>query len=143
MRDQVRVHRAIRIVLAVLFALLALNAWAQVVLTALGLSDDPAPLFILQLLSGAASAAAALGIWRGARWAPGAALAYGVITAGMIVALETILGLDRDARGGLITGAAMVLLFSVLAAWYVRRSSAAHQSDLAPPPFTDESGINR
>ena len=117
--------RGIRIALAVIFALLALNAWAQVLFTALGLSDDPAALVALQVLSGAAAAAAAIGIWGGARWAPVAALAYGIITACMIVALEAILGLGSDARGGLLVGGAMVLLFSILAAWYLRRGVAA------------------
>ena len=117
-------QRGIRIAFAVIFALLALNAWAQVLLTAIGRSDDPAALFTLQFLSGAAAAAAAAGIWRNARWAPAAALAYGVITGCMIVALESILDLGRDARNGLVVGAAMVVLFAALSAWYLRRSVA-------------------
>ena len=118
-------RRGIRVALAVIFALLALNAWAQVALTAIGRTNDPPALFTLQFLGGAAAAAAAVGIWRNARWAPAAALAYGVVTAGMIVALEPILDLGRDARSGLVTGAAMVLAFSALSAWYLRRTAAA------------------
>ena len=124
-------RRGIRTAFALIFALLALNAWVQVVLTALGRSDDPAALLALQVLSGAAAAAAAVGIWRGARWAPGAALSYGVVTGCMIAALEPILGLEREARTGLWMGAVIVLLFSAGSAWYLRRSAAR---DTAPAP---------
>ena len=118
-------RRGFRIAFAIIFALLGLNAWAQVLLTVAGRTGDPPALFILQFLSGAAAAAAAAGIWKGARWAPVAALGYGIITACMIAALEPILGLEREARTGLWIGAVMVLLFSALSAWYLRRSAAA------------------
>lgn len=110
-----------RVALAVVFALLALNALAQVALVPLGSSDDPPPLTALQALIAAAGGAAAWGSWTGARWAPAAALLYGVVTAGMLAALEPLLALDAEARGGLLTGAAAVLLLALSAAWYLRR----------------------
>ena len=110
-----------RIALAAIFALLTVNAWAQALLTAIGRSSDPPTLLMLQVLIGATAAATTIGIWRGRSWAAGAALGYGVITGGMIVSLEHILGLGSDARGGLWMGGAMVMLFAALVAWYLRR----------------------
>lgn len=111
-----------RIALAVVFALLALNALAQVVLVPLGRSDDPAALTALQALIGAAGAVAAAGSWAGARWSPAAALAYGLLTAGMVLALGPLLELPAEARGGLWVGAAALLLLALWSAWYLRRS---------------------
>ena len=65
--------------------------------------------------------AAAWGSWAAARWAPAAAAAYGVVTAGVLVALGRLLDLDAAARGGLWAGAAAVLAFGVASAWYLRR----------------------
>lgn len=113
-----------RRILAVVFALLALNAWAQVVLVLVGRSGDPGLLTALQALVGALAALAAWGSWTGARWAAGAAVIHGLVTAGMIVALGPILGLDADERGGLLVGAAVVLGFGLFAAWYLRRAGA-------------------
>ena len=113
-----------RVALAVVFALLALNALAQLALVALGHSDDPPTLIVLQTLVGMLAAAAARGSWAGAQWAPWAALAYGLVTAGMLVALVPLLELGRDARGGIWFGAACVLVFALWAAWYLRRSVA-------------------
>src|SRR5688572_22293249 len=107
---------------AALFGARPLDAWAQVALAASGRSDDPPALVALQCVVGAAGAAAAWGSWRGARWAPAAAAAYGVITAAMIASLEALLDLGADARGGLLTGAAVVLLLALAAAWYLRRT---------------------
>lgn len=110
-----------RAVLAVVFWILALNAFAQVLLRLGGGSSDPAPLVGLQVLIGAAATAAGWGSWAARRWAPWAALAHGLVTAGMLLALMPLLDLGREARGGLWTGAAAVLLFDGWAAWYLRR----------------------
>jgi hypothetical protein len=111
-----------RAVLSVLFAILALNAWVQVLLVPLGRSDDPGALTVLQALVGTTGAAAAWGSWRGARWAPASAVLYGLVTATMLVALAPLLDLEPDAQGGLWTGAAAVLLFALWAGWYLRRA---------------------
>lgn len=111
-----------RTALAVVFALLALNAFAQVIFVPLGLTGDPPALTALQALVGTAGAAAAWGSWTGTRWAPWAALLYGLVTAGMLVALDPLLALGPEARRGLWVGAACVLVFGLWAAWYLRRS---------------------
>ena len=111
-----------RIVVAVIFGLLALNAWAQVLLVPLGRSDDPAMLTLLQVLVGTSAALAAVGSWRGARWAPAAAVAYGIITGAMIVLLDPLLDIGPEGRSGLWLGALLVLLVSLGFAWYLRRS---------------------
>lgn len=111
-----------RIVLAVLFALFGLNALVQVAMVLVGRSDDPAMLSALQTLVGVAGLAAALGSWRGDRWAPFAAVAYGVITGTMVASLGPLLQLEVEARPGLYVGGASVLGFGFVAAWYLRRS---------------------
>lgn len=113
-----------RIACAVVFALLALNAWAQVVLALATDPDDLPVLTILQALVGAAAAAAAWGSWSVARWAPVASLLYGLVTAGMLISLEPMLDLGAEARRGLWLGAGIVLLFGLWAAWYLRRDLA-------------------
>ena len=117
-----------RVVLAVLFALLALNAWAQVLLVPFGRSGDPLALTVLQALVGTAGAAAAWGSWTGHRAAPALASSYGLVTAGMLVALPPLLALEPEARGGIWVGAAGVLAFAAGAAAYLRRSLRT------PPP---------
>jgi peptidoglycan/LPS O-acetylase OafA/YrhL len=112
-----------RTILAVAFALLAANAWAQVALVALGHSDDPGALTTLQALIGLSAVAAAWGSWAGRRWAPGAAVAYGLITGGMIASLGPLLDLEPDARGGLWVGGAAVLVLAIGCAWYLRRTT--------------------
>ena len=106
-----------------LFALFALNAGAQVVLRFIGRSDDPRMLTLLQAMIAVSGAAAALGSWTGRRWAPAAALLYGVLTSVMLISLVPLLELEPRARGGLWSGAAGVLLGSVGAAWYLRRTT--------------------
>ena len=111
-------------VLAVVFLLLGLNALAQSALRVSGGSDDPPTLAVLQLVIGATGLAAAWGSLRLRRWAPAAALAHGLATAGMLARLDAILGLPREARPGLWTGAVVVLAFDVWAAWYLQLSVA-------------------
>ena len=94
-----------------------------------GGSDDPPALLALQTLVGAVGTAAAVGSWRERRWAPIAALAHGATTAAMLLSLEPVLGLPREARGGLWTAAAFVLLFGTGAAWYLRRRVAVARDD--------------
>jgi hypothetical protein len=110
------------VLVALLFAALAANAYAQVVRSLLGLDDEPTILLLLQCASGTAAAAAAVGSWRERAWAPWAAALYGVITGAMIAALGPILDLDADARGGLWAGAAVLLALGGGCAWYLRRT---------------------
>ena len=106
--------------LAIVFALLALNAWAQVIFSLAGRTSDPWPLVILQTLVGATAATAAVGCWRVRSWAGAAALGYGVVGATLVAALGPLLDLAAEDRAGLVTGAMLVLLFGLWAAWYLR-----------------------
>jgi len=109
------------IALAVLFVFLGLNALGQAAAKVTGDSDDPVILTVLQTLVGACGLAAAVGCWRAARWTPLAALAYGVVTGGMVASLGPMLDLDPEARRGVVMGGVSILVFSVAIAWWVRR----------------------
>jgi hypothetical protein len=111
-----------RVVLAVVFALLGLSAWWQVEQDVTGANDSPRILTLLQAIIGAVALAAAGGGWKGARWASAFALLYGVIAGGMVASLGPMLDLPAESRRGLWTGAAIVLLFGVWSAWWLRRS---------------------
>jgi len=110
-----------QLVLATLFGLLALNAAVQVGIHLLGDGSDDAAMAFLQALVALTGAAAMRGSWTGARWAPAAALTYGAVTTGMLLALGPLLDLEPEAVRGIRIGAAAVLLFSVGAASHLRR----------------------
>jgi hypothetical protein len=119
------------VVLAVVFGIAALSAWREAAVDAFGDSGVPAMLVALQTITGVAAAATAWGSWVGARWAPVAAVSYGVIAAGMILALGPMLDLSAEDRSGLWTGALAVLVFTLVCAWWLRRSIRrrdAHES---------------
>ena len=119
-------------IVAVLFALLGLNALNELLDMASGASDGPAALAVLQAVVGLAAIAAAFGAWVGARWAPVAAAAYGVIAAAMVVALGPLLEMPAEERGGLLVGGAVVLGFALACAWYLRYALA--RADASAPP---------
>jgi len=119
----------VRAALAVLFVLLGLNAWTQVALDLTGNGGEPPPLIALQALVGASAAAAAWGTWRNARWASVACVLYGLVTAGMLAALPPLLDLPAEAGPGIWSGAALVLLFALSVAWYLRRGRALDRPD--------------
>ncbi len=110
-----------QIALALIYVLLALNAWAQVVLALGGELSDPPVLIALQAVIGIAGTAAAWGSWVGAQWAPHAVVFHGVSTATMLVALHPILGLPAESRSGLLIAAAAVLVWTFVFAWYLHR----------------------
>ena len=111
------------VILVAVFTLFGLNAWAQVINRIIGGSGDPTALVILQTLVGTAGIAAAWGTWSGARWAPVAAVSYGVVTAAMLASLGPLLDLAAEEMRGIWIGAAAVLLFGLWAGWYLRRST--------------------
>jgi len=115
-----------QIAVTVIYALLALNAWAQVILVPLGRSGDPPLLTTLQFLIGAAAAVAAWGSWSATKWAPTAIVIHGLTTAGMLAGLGPMLDLPGDARPGLWIGAGAVILWSLVFAWYLRRVVRRH-----------------
>ncbi len=113
-----------RAVLAVIFAILSADAFAEVLLAVLGYSDTPATLVRIQSLVALSAAAAAWGSWRGSRWAWLAALGYGLVTGAMIAALGPLLDLGPEASRGLWAGAAVLFVFGAWAAWYLHRPLA-------------------
>ena len=114
-----------RILIAVLFALLAVNAFLEAVE-----SDSPPPLRALQTLVGVLAAATTWGAWSGARWSYAAATAYGFVAAGMVAALGPLLEMPVEERGGLWIGAAVVLVFSLACAWFLRRMTRRASVDI-------------
>lgn len=112
-------HRPLGRFLSAIFGVLALAAWSEVILVFFG-SENPPTLVSLQLSIGLAAAATSWGSWRRARWAPIAAIAYGILTAILLLALPTLLELPAESRPGLRTGAAAVSLLAILSAAYFR-----------------------
>jgi len=114
-----------RILLAVLFALLAVNAFMET-----SSSDGPPMLRALQALVGALAVTTAWGAWSGAPWSYAAATAYGFVTGGMIVALGPMLEMPLEERAGLWVGAAVILVFSLACAWFLRRMTRRPSVDV-------------
>ena len=118
-------------VLGAIFGVLALIDWAQVLLALVRPSNNPSALIALHFGTGAAAAATFWGSWRRTRWTPIAAVAYGAITAILLLALPSLINLPLDARGGLRAGAAAVLLFALLTAAYFRADSRQSASEIS------------
>jgi peptidoglycan/LPS O-acetylase OafA/YrhL len=114
-----RPRTAGRIIVAVLFALLAANALKEVFW-----SDSPPTLRILQAIVGALATATAWGAWIGARWSAALAALYGLVAGGMVVSLGPMLDMPVEERGGLWIGGAVILVFSLVCAWYLRRATS-------------------
>ena len=118
-----------QIIVAALFALLAVNAFKEVFW-----SDSPLPLRIWQAIVCAIAAAATWGAWIGARWSAALALLYGLVAGAMIVALGPMLDMPVEERGGLWVGGAIILVFALICAWYLRRVTrrVEIEADAAP-----------
>ena len=101
-----------------LFVLLTVNAFKEVFW-----SDSPPALRALQAIVAAAGGATALGAWIGARWSAALALIYGLIAGGMVVSLGPMLEMPVEERGGLWIGGAVILVFALICAWYLRRAT--------------------
>jgi hypothetical protein len=119
-------------IVAVLFALLGLNALNELLDMVSGSSDGPVTLAVLQAVVGLTAVAAAFGAWIGARWAPALAVLYGVIAAAMVVALGPLLEMPAEERGGLLVGGAVVLAFALACAWYLHWAFTRART---PPPI--------
>jgi len=116
-------RKPIGLVLCTIFGVLALIDSAQVLLALIGRSDAPSTLIALHFGTGTAAAATFWGSWRGTRWTPIAAAAYGALTAALLLALPALLNLPPDARAGIRAGAAAVVLFALLSAAYFRANA--------------------
>ncbi|MGZ8379338.1 MAG: hypothetical protein ACXWZS_00950 [Gemmatirosa sp.] len=123
-----------RTALPLVFALLAVDAWQQVVLDGVLAVRDPRVLTALKVVAGTAAAAASWGSWRRARWAPLAAGSWALATAALLVAVGPALGLGPEGRPGLWAGAAAVLAFGLGTAWHLTRTAPApRRGDPARP----------
>ena len=109
-------RRTVAKILSVAFALLAVNAWGQVLEAARGNSSDSSLLVAWQGAIGLAGALTAWGGWRGEPWTWKAAIGYGVLTGGMLTALPWMLDLTAEERPGIWIGAAVIMLVSLLCA---------------------------
>ena len=114
-----------RKLLVTLFALLALNSTVDAIQHVVDPDDVLLSLFGLEVVAAALAVTAAVGLWRRARWAPIAIGAWGLETAAMIMLLGGILDLDPKARGGLWTGAVVILTVAALCVWYAKRTGRA------------------
>ncbi|MFL4975875.1 MAG: hypothetical protein ACJ8DT_19600 [Microvirga sp.] len=114
-----------RILIAALFALLAVNALHETFW-----SDSPPTLRALQALVGTLAVMTTWGAWSGARWSYAAATAYGFVAAGMVASLGPMLDMPVEERGGLWVGAAVVLVFSLACAWFLRRATRRDSVDV-------------
>jgi peptidoglycan/LPS O-acetylase OafA/YrhL len=132
-------HRSVwRKLLVVLFALLALDGFAEATRHFLSPTDVPPALFWLQLVAGSLALASAVGLWRRARWGSVVIIAWGIEVAAMLVLLAPILDLDAQASAGLWPGAGVMLVIAALCAWYAQRTcvdaaSARHDSRYVAP----------
>jgi peptidoglycan/LPS O-acetylase OafA/YrhL len=119
-------RRAIgRIVIALLFALLTVNALMEAFDP-----DGPPSLRALQAVVGVLALATTWGAWSGARWSYAAATAYGFAAGGMVASLGPMLDMPLEERDGLWIGAAMILVFSLACAWFLRRMTRRPSVDV-------------
>jgi hypothetical protein len=116
-------------VLGVVFMLLAAQDLIQVADVAAGESDEPQMLVLEHLVCGVVAVTAAVGLWRGARWASYAALGWGICTAALLLTLTPLLDLPPESRSGMWAGVAGVLVFVVLVAWYAWPSAMREPSE--------------
>lgn len=128
-RDKVREtqmrHRIGHLVVATLFAIFcAADVW-QLIQAARGAHPDPPGLLVLHGATGLLAGAAAIGSWRGRRWAVLVVLGWGLVTAAMLVALGPVLDTPAAERRQLWIMAVSVASLAGVAAWYLHRSARA------------------
>lgn len=113
------------VVLAALFAAVALSDFWQVGMFLAGRNDELPILLVAHAVLGIVGAATAAAVWRRSSSSVWLAALWGVLTAALLAALPSVLGLPAEARGGLWVSAVVVLLIGALAAWYLRRRTSA------------------
>jgi hypothetical protein len=116
------VHAARRppgvLLLAAFFAAVAASDLWQVAQFMVDRNAELPVLVAVHGVLGLVGAATAAAVWRRSSSAPWLAAAW-------LVALPSVLGLPPEARSGLWVSAAAVLVVAGLAAWYLRRRTAA------------------
>jgi hypothetical protein len=108
------------VIITVLFAFFALQAWGEVARVVLQRASKPATISLLQLFGGAAAYAAAIGTFRRRPWAWRASIAWGLLTTALLMSLGPLLDLPAEARPGLAISAVSILLLSAGLALYLR-----------------------
>jgi len=121
-----------RLLLALLFAVLGGGAWVQTIINLFS-HGEPVVVAAFHILIAISGTAAAIGIWKMANWAWIAVVAYGATTVGLLLSLPVLFNFDPSAASGLRSGEAAVAIFTLLVAWYVRRSSR-----IQPPEHRDD-----
>lgn len=76
---------------------------------------------VLQLVIGTAAVVAAIGLVKRARWAAGAAAAWGVATAALLAAQPLFTTMDADARWSIWSAAAALGVAAAGVSWFARR----------------------
>ena len=107
-----------RVIVAILYALLAVNALKETFW-----SDSPPSLRALQAVVGVIAVATTWGAWTGARWSAALATLYGLVAGAMVVSLGPMLDMPVEERGALWAGGAVILVFSLACAWFLRRAT--------------------
>src|SRR5690349_2700063 len=107
-----------RTIVAIFYALLTVNALKETFW-----SDSPPSLRALQAAVGVIAAATTWGAWSGARWSATLATIYGLVAGAMVVSLGPMLDMPVEERGGLWVGGAIILVFSLACAWFLRRAT--------------------
>lgn len=108
------------VIITVLFAFLTLEAWGEVIQVAVGLDRQPLALSLFQLFGGGAAYATAIGTFRRRAWAWRTALAWGLVTAVMLMSLGPILDRPAEESRGIAVGALAVLMMGAGFALYLR-----------------------
>lgn len=110
------------VIITAVFAFLALQAWGEVAQVALRRNRLPLALSLLQLVSGGAAYAAAVGTFRRRPWAWRAALAWGIIAGVLVLSVGPLLDLAPEERRGLVMGSLSVLMVGSGLALYLRNT---------------------
>jgi hypothetical protein len=108
------------VLITVLFAFLTLEAWGEVIQVAVGRDRQPLALSLFQLFGGACAYATAIGTFRRRPWAWQTALAWGLVTAAMLLSLGSIPDLPAEESRGIRMGALAVLMMGAGFALYLK-----------------------
>jgi hypothetical protein len=93
-------------------------------------TGQPLPLVLaFQSTIAVLGAAAAFGVWKRARWSAKMTVAWGVVTASFVALLEWLLDLGAETRGGLLVGAAVILVVAAVIARFASRDQRIAESD--------------
>ena len=94
-------------------------------------TNEPLPkLLAFQSIIALLATAAAIGVWKRTRWSAKMTIAWGIVSATFVALLEFLLDLGADARGGLLTGAALILALAAAIARFAQRDRHIAEADI-------------